>query len=116
MAAVDRVLLNPWFGGPVFLTAIWLLFELTTKFAAPLQDLIDSLVNGPVASAVTGTAASRSLSTKHPGAPRTARSTGSGVPAQVVRDEPPPNSTGLSGIAPRITRSWLTAGRRAAGR
>jgi len=50
---VDTVLLNPWGGIPVFLGVVWLLFELTTKFAAPLQSLIGQLVNGPMASAVT---------------------------------------------------------------
>jgi ferrous iron transport protein B len=32
---VDTVLLNPWAGIPVFLAVVWLLFELTTRFAAP---------------------------------------------------------------------------------
>jgi ferrous iron transport protein B len=50
---IDSVLLNPWAGIPVFLAVVWLLFELTTKFAAPLQGLIDQLVNGPVATGVT---------------------------------------------------------------
>jgi len=50
---VDSVLLNPWAGIPVFLAVVWLLFELTTKFAAPLQGAIGQLVNGPLASAVT---------------------------------------------------------------
>ncbi|NMM22438.1 MAG: ferrous iron transport protein B [Phycicoccus sp.] len=50
---VDRVLLNPWAGIPVFLAVVWLLFELTTKFAAPLQGAIGQLVNGPLSSAVT---------------------------------------------------------------
>ena len=50
---VDTVLLNPWAGIPVFLAVVWLLFELTTKFAAPLQGLIGQLVNGPLASGVT---------------------------------------------------------------
>jgi len=50
---VDTVLLNPWAGIPVFLAVVWLLFQLTTKFAAPLQTLIGQLVNGPLAGAVT---------------------------------------------------------------
>ena len=49
---VDTVLLNPWAGIPVFLAVVWLLFELTTKFAAPLIDLVDGFVSGPVASGV----------------------------------------------------------------
>jgi ferrous iron transport protein B len=50
---IDTVLLNPWAGIPVFLGVVWLLFELTTTFAAPLQGLIGQLVNGPLAAAVT---------------------------------------------------------------
>ena len=50
---IDTVLLNPRAGIPVFLAVVWLLFELTTRFAAPMQDLIDQLVNGPLASGVT---------------------------------------------------------------
>jgi len=49
---IDTVLLNPWAGIPVFLAVVWLLFELTTKFAAPLIDLVDKFVSGPVASSV----------------------------------------------------------------
>jgi len=50
---LDTVLLNPWAGIPVFLAVVWLLFELTTAFAAPLQGAIGQVVNGPLASAVT---------------------------------------------------------------
>ena len=50
---VDTVLLNPWGGIPAFLAVVWLLFELTTKFAAPLQGAIGQLVDGPLASGVT---------------------------------------------------------------
>ena len=50
---VDTVLLNPWAGIPVFLAVVWLLFELTTRFAAPLQGLIGQFVNGPLASGIT---------------------------------------------------------------
>jgi len=50
---VDAVLLNPWAGIPVFLAVVWLLFELTTRFAAPLQGLIGQVVDGPLASGVT---------------------------------------------------------------
>jgi ferrous iron transport protein B len=50
---VDGVLLNPWTGIPVFLGVVWLLFELTTTFAAPLQTVIGQIVEGPLASAVT---------------------------------------------------------------
>jgi ferrous iron transport protein B len=50
---VDTVLLNPWAGIPVFLAVVWSLFELTTRFAAPLQTAIGRLVNGPMAAVVT---------------------------------------------------------------
>jgi len=50
---VDAVLLHPWAGIPVFLGVVWLLFELTTTLAAPLVNLIDGLVHGPVEGAVT---------------------------------------------------------------
>jgi ferrous iron transport protein B len=50
---VDSVLLNPWAGIPVLLAVVWLLFELTTRFAAPLIDIVDQFVNGPMASGVT---------------------------------------------------------------
>jgi ferrous iron transport protein B len=50
---VDVVLLNPWAGIPVFLAVVWLLFELTTRFAAPLQGAIGQLVNVPMAAGVT---------------------------------------------------------------
>ncbi|MEO6144954.1 MAG: ferrous iron transport protein B [Dermatophilaceae bacterium] len=50
---VDSVLLNPWAGIPVFMGVVWLLFQLTTKFAAPLQGAIGQVVNGPLAAGVT---------------------------------------------------------------
>jgi ferrous iron transport protein B len=54
---VDRALLNPWCGGPVFLLAMWALFELTTRVAAPVMDLVDagvSAVAGLVRDALVG--------------------------------------------------------------
>ena len=50
---VDSVLLNPWAGIPVFLAVVWALFQLTTRFAPPLQNVINQIVNGPLASAIT---------------------------------------------------------------
>ena len=50
---VDTVLLNPWAGIPVFLAVVWLMLEVTTKLAAPLQVAISHLVSGPGATAVT---------------------------------------------------------------
>ena len=50
---IDAVLLNPWVGIPAFLAVVWALFELTTRFAVPLQDGIDVLASR---SLVAGTA------------------------------------------------------------
>jgi ferrous iron transport protein B len=47
---VDRVLLDPWFGIPVFFAVMWALFQLATTVAAPLMGAVSSLVDGPVAS------------------------------------------------------------------
>ena len=49
---VDRALLNPWLGIPVFLAVMWSLFELTTSVAAPVMDLAARWVTGPAAAAV----------------------------------------------------------------
>jgi ferrous iron transport protein B len=47
---VDRVLLDPWFGIPVFLAV----FQLATTVAGPLIDGVDGLVNGTLADWVRG--------------------------------------------------------------
>jgi ferrous iron transport protein B len=46
---VDRVLLDPWFGIPVFLVVMWVLFQLATAVAAPLMDFVDGVINGTLA-------------------------------------------------------------------
>lgn len=46
---VDRVLLHPWVGIPVFLAVAWLLFQLATTIATPLMDLVAAFMDGPVA-------------------------------------------------------------------
>ncbi|WP_263118238.1 ferrous iron transport protein B [Cellulomonas sp. RIT-PI-Y] len=51
---VDRVLLDPWCGIPVFLAVMWAMFQLTTTVAGPLIDAVDSAVNGTVADWVSG--------------------------------------------------------------
>ncbi|MDN5570390.1 MAG: ferrous iron transport protein B [Propionibacteriaceae bacterium] len=49
---VDRVALHP-VGGPlVFLAVMWVVFQVTTTVAAPLQDALDGLFSGPIADAV----------------------------------------------------------------
>ncbi len=51
---VDRVLLDPWFGVPVFLAVMWAMFQLATTVAGPLIDGVDGLVNGTLADWVRG--------------------------------------------------------------
>ena len=49
---VDRALLNPWLGLPVFGLTRWTLFQLATSAAAPVMGLVDSAVVAPVSAAV----------------------------------------------------------------
>ncbi|WP_300083209.1 ferrous iron transport protein B [Propioniciclava sp.] len=49
---VDRVALHPVAGPALFLAVMWLVFQITTTVAAPLQDALDALFAGPVADAV----------------------------------------------------------------
>ncbi len=50
---IDRVLLHPWIGVPVFLLVMWGLFELSTRVASPLISAIASFSDGPVSGAVS---------------------------------------------------------------
>lgn len=43
---IDRVLLNPWLGVPVFLAVMYLVFQATTTLAGPMQDWFDVTVRG----------------------------------------------------------------------
>lgn len=45
---VDRVATHPVGGPVVFLAVMWVVFQLTTRVAAPIQGLLDGLVSGPV--------------------------------------------------------------------
>jgi ferrous iron transport protein B len=45
---VDRVATAPVVGPLLFLAVMWLVFQITTVVAAPLQDVLDGLVTGPV--------------------------------------------------------------------
>ncbi|MFD5867133.1 ferrous iron transport protein B [Corynebacterium sp. NPDC060344] len=45
---IDRVALNPFAGPLLFLGVMWLVFQITTVVAAPLQDGLEGLVTGPV--------------------------------------------------------------------
>ena len=50
---LDRLVLAPVLGPIIFLAVMWLVFQLTTTLAAPLQDLLSDLFAGPVASATS---------------------------------------------------------------
>lgn len=50
---IDRVLLHPWVGVPVFLAVMWGLFEMCTRVAGPLISAIAAFAGGPVARAVS---------------------------------------------------------------
>ncbi|MCE1173273.1 MAG: ferrous iron transport protein B [Propionibacteriales bacterium] len=45
---VDRWVTAPVVGPLIFLAVMWLVFQLTTTVAAPLQDLLDDVFSGPV--------------------------------------------------------------------
>ena len=45
---IDRVALNSFAGPLLFLGVMWVVFQITTVAAAPLQDGLESLVTGPV--------------------------------------------------------------------
>jgi ferrous iron transport protein B len=45
---VDRLATSPVVGPVLFLAVMWAVFQLTTRVAAPVQGLLDSLVSGPV--------------------------------------------------------------------
>lgn len=57
---VDRIVTHRWIGVPIFLAVMWLVFELTTTVAKPLQDALGGVITGPVADA-----AADLLSTMH---------------------------------------------------
>ena len=45
---IDRVALNPFAGPLLFLGVMWLVFQITTTVAAPLQDGLEDLITGPI--------------------------------------------------------------------
>lgn len=51
---IDRVVLHPVAGPLVFLAAMWLVFQITTTVAAPLQDALEGLITGTFADWVSG--------------------------------------------------------------
>ncbi len=50
---IDRWVTAPVAGPLIFLAVMWVLFQITTRVAAPLQDGLGALVNGPVSSLFT---------------------------------------------------------------
>lgn len=52
-ATIDRWALAPVLGPLLFLAVMWLVFQATTRLAAPLQQLLEGVVTGPVATAAT---------------------------------------------------------------
>ena len=51
---IDRVATAPFAGAALFLAVMWLVFQLTTRLAAPLQEGLDWLVTGPISAAAGG--------------------------------------------------------------
>lgn len=50
---IDRYVTAPVIGPLIFLAVMWLVFQVTTTLAAPLQDALDSFFTGPVAGAAS---------------------------------------------------------------
>lgn len=48
---IDRWAMHPFVGPVVFLAVMWLVFQVTTTVAAPLQEALDALFSGPVSDA-----------------------------------------------------------------
>jgi ferrous iron transport protein B len=44
---IDRIVLNRFFGIPIFLAAMWLVFKLTFDVSSPFADWMDKTINGP---------------------------------------------------------------------
>ncbi|MGA4669950.1 ferrous iron transport protein B [Propionibacteriaceae bacterium Y1923] len=53
-ALIDRWALSRLWGPVLFLAVMWLVFQITTTVAAPLQDGLDTLVAGPLSSGIAG--------------------------------------------------------------
>ncbi|MDO5534571.1 MAG: ferrous iron transport protein B [Propionibacteriaceae bacterium] len=51
---IDRVATHPVAGPLLFLAVMWVVFQITTTVAAPLQDALDGFFSGPVSDAVRG--------------------------------------------------------------
>ncbi|MBZ8177350.1 ferrous iron transport protein B [Corynebacterium sp. 3HC-13] len=50
---IDRFVLHPLLGSLIFLAAMWLVFQITTTVAAPLQDGLESFITGTISDVVS---------------------------------------------------------------
>ncbi|QNQ89262.1 ferrous iron transport protein B [Corynebacterium poyangense] len=50
---IDRFVLHPLLGSLIFLVAMWLVFQITTTVAAPLQDGLESFITGTISDVVS---------------------------------------------------------------
>ncbi|MBX3055403.1 MAG: ferrous iron transport protein B [Anaerolineae bacterium] len=46
---LDRMVMHRWWGIPIFLALMWMVFKITAESSAPLLDWVDGVINGPVA-------------------------------------------------------------------
>ncbi len=60
---IDRILLNPWLGLPIFFALMWLLFKIAGEWVAPVMDLFDSLFTSDVPGTASLTNLTNSLLT-----------------------------------------------------
>ncbi|MGJ3508539.1 ferrous iron transport protein B [Enemella sp. A6] len=51
---IDRIATAPLWGGLLFLAVMFVVFQITTTVAAPLQDFLDGLFTGPVSEGASG--------------------------------------------------------------
>ena len=45
---IDKIVTHRWFGIPIFLGLMWIVFKITTDIAAPYVDWVDSVINGSI--------------------------------------------------------------------
>ncbi len=45
---VDKIVTHPWWGVPIFLALMWVVFKITTDLAAPYVAWVDSVISGPI--------------------------------------------------------------------
>jgi len=45
---IDQIVTHKWFGIPIFLMLMWIVFKLTTDVSAPMLDWVDGVISGPI--------------------------------------------------------------------